>query len=94
MSKNTWVQRFGTLKDVVTRKTAKGAPYATFTLQGAGFDAMGTTFQAGVVEHLLNSQGEFIRLSGVLEDRTLNDGRTVKSFKAIKVLPNKSAQAA
>jgi hypothetical protein len=85
MTSSNWTSRFGTLKDVVVRKTRTETNYATFTIKTPNFEAMGTTFAQDVVTFLQKNIGNKVRLNGVMEERTLEGGRKVNTFKALRV---------
>jgi hypothetical protein len=86
--------RFGTLKSVTPRKTKTNTPYLTFELQCKGFVQTGATFMPSLVTALPDLVGKPVWMAGILDPRTLEDGRTVKAFKATAFKETKTSENA
>lgn len=100
-----WVNRFGTLKDVSSRKTRNGKPMVAFTIVGKKknseetFEVAAVAYGQAVMSAVLAAgNGAYISLRGPMEtfDKPMDGGKYTQStsvFKAAMVNEKKAAAA-
>lgn len=98
-----WVNRFGTLKDVSSRKTRNGKPMVAFTIVGKKknseetFEVAAVAYGQAVMSAVLAAgNGAYISLRGPMEtyDKPMDGGKYTQStsvFKAAMVNTKKDA---
>lgn len=89
-----WLNRFGTLRDLLLTTTASGAPRATGTLrsvnrEGRSFDVPFSCFNPPTIKAIMDAgNGTYISLRGPMEVVQRKDGKFgTPLFKAILVNP-------